>query len=37
MIVNYCFPAFGASIGDFEVASVKNVIKAVVLRKTLIK
>ena len=32
MVVNYCFHAFGATIADFDVVSVKDLVEAVVLR-----
>ena len=35
MIVNYCFPVFGATLAD--AAFVENFVEAVVFRKMLIK
>ena len=37
MIVNYCFPAFGATIADFDAVFVKDLVEAVILRETVIK
>ena len=37
MTVNYCFHVFGATIADRDAASVEDLMKAVVLRKMLIK
>ena len=37
MIVNYCFPAFGATIADFDTVFVKDLVEAVILRETVIK
>ena len=37
MVGNYYFHAFGATIADFDVVSVKDLVEAVVSRKMLIK
>ena len=37
MIVNYCFPVFGATIADLDAVSVEDLVEAVVSRKILIK
>ena len=37
MVVDYCFRAFGATVADFDAASVKDLVETVVLRKRLIK
>ena len=37
MIVNYCFPAFGSTIADFDAVFVKDLVEVVILREILIK
>ena len=36
MVGNYCFHAFGAAIADFDAASVKDLVGAVIWRKMLV-
>ena len=37
MVLNYCFHALGATIANFDSASVKDLVEAAILKKILIK